>query len=66
MMLAVTINMTLPEYDSLKEAISRFSEPVRYKDVLVTDMAATVTLYVSRPAVLFQLALTMDAVRRRR
>jgi hypothetical protein len=65
MMLAVTINMSIPEYNSMKEAIGRFSEPVRYKDVLVTDMAATVTLYVSSPAVLFQLALTMDKVRRR-
>jgi hypothetical protein len=64
MMMAVTINMSIPEYNSLKDAISRFSEPVRYKDVLITDMAATVTLYVSRPAILFQLALTMDRVRR--
>ena len=64
MMMAVTINMSIPEYNSMKDAISRFSEPVRYKDVLITDMAATVTLYVSRPAILFQLALTMDRVRR--
>jgi|GEM_PF-2861158 len=65
MMLAVTINMSVPEYNSLKEAITRFPEPVRYKDVLITEMGATVTLYVSRPAVLFQLALTMDKVGRK-
>jgi hypothetical protein len=64
MMMAVTLNMSIPEYNSLKQAIDGFSEPVRYKDVLITDMAATVTLYVSRPAVLFQLARAMDKVRR--
>lgn len=64
MMMAVTINMTIAEYNSLMEAIPRFSEPVRHKDVLVSDMAATVTLYISSPEVLFRLALTMNNVDR--
>jgi hypothetical protein len=63
-MMSVTINLTIDEYNSLKESISRFPQPVRHKDVLITDMAATVTLYVSRPETLFRLALTMDKVKK--